>query len=101
MFTMGSQQESEQAWQGRRYWCGTFEAAGASRGDSKPYNRYRRHDRQTFTSLAEKVRGGPKRGQDGSVEKLALPRSLEKARALDPALFYAGKMWQERMYIKK
>jgi hypothetical protein len=22
MFTMGSQQESEQAWQGRRYWCG-------------------------------------------------------------------------------
>ena len=50
---MGSQQESEQAWQGRRYWCGTFQIAGASRGGGNPYNRYRRHDRQTFTSLAE------------------------------------------------
>ena len=86
MFTMGSQQESEQAWQGRRYWCGTFEAAGASRGDSKPYNRYRRHDRQTFTSLAEKVRGGPKRGREpfatGGIPRKVIPPVAKGSRPL-------------------
>ena len=83
---MGSQQESEQAWQGRRYWCVTFEAAGASRGDSKPYNRYRRHDPQTFTSLAEKVRAGRKRGRERAIEPVVRPTLVAKGKHFRPAL---------------